>query len=199
MRAPQLMDAESSFELIRRAQAGDREALDLLFSRYLPALERWAHGRLPLTARDMSDTQDLVQDAMKRTILNFDRFEYRGEGALRAYLHQAVVNLVNDHIRRQARRRRRAELDDHLTDAEGSPIERAITGQTFQRFESALAQMDALDARAIRARLELGCSYAEVAMLTGRPTADAARVAVARAVKELAIIMARERRRSGAA
>lgn len=187
------MDPESSVELIQRAQAGDAEALGRLFERYLPELRRWARGRLPQFARDMSDTQDLVQDAMKRTILNFDRFEYRGDGALRAYLHQAVINLVHDHVRRVVRRPQRDDLNEDLIDGDQSPLERAVSAQTFERFEAALSTLDQTDQKAIRARLELGASYDEVAALTGKPSADAARVAVARAVKRLAEIMAKDR------
>jgi RNA polymerase sigma-70 factor, ECF subfamily len=184
------MDPDSSVELIRRAQAGEGDALDRLLERYLPDLRRWAHGRLPPFARDMADTHDLVQDAMKRTVLNFDRFEYRGEGALRAYLHQAVVNLVYDHVRRVGRRPRQDELDDRVPTREASPLERAIAGQTFERFEAALTHLSADDQKAVRARLELGCSYEEVAAIAGKPSADAARVAVARAVKRIAALMA---------
>jgi len=184
------MDPESSVELIRRAQAGESEALSVLLERYLPDLRRWAHGRLPAFARDMADTHDLVQDAMKRTVVNFDRFEYRGEGALRAYLHQAVVNLVLDHIRRAGRRPHQVELDPRLSSHERSPLDRAISQQTFQRFETALASLSPEDQKAVRARLELGCSYDEVAVIAGKPSADAARVAVARAVKRIAHLMA---------
>ena len=184
------MDPDSSVELIRRAQAGESDALNRLLERYLPDLRRWAHGRLPQFARDMADTHDLVQDAMKRTVLNFDRFEYRGEGALRAYLHQAVVNLVYDHVRRAGRRPIHEELDDRVLTREHSPLERAIADQTFERFEAALTHLSTDDQKAVRARLELGCSYEEVAAIAGKPSADAARVAVARAVKRIAALMA---------
>src|SRR3954462_6242701 len=185
---PANMDPDSSVELIRRAQAGESDALSRLLERYLPELRRWAHGRLPAFARDMADTHDLVQDAMKRTVINFDRFEYRGEGALRAYLHQAVVNLVFDHVRRAGRRPHRVELDEHVSSRERSPLDRAISQQTFERFEAALATLSGDDQKAVRARLELGCSYDEVAAIAGKPSADAARVAVARAVKRIARI-----------
>jgi len=192
------MDPESSVELIRRAQAGEAGALSELLERYLPDLRRWAHGRLPAFARDMADTHDLVQDAMKRTVLNFDRFEYRGEGALRAYLHQTVVNLVCDHVRRAGRRPQQIELDERLSTPERSPLDRAIASETFERFEAALSQLSLDDQKAVRARLELGCSYDEVAKLSGKPSADAARVAVARAVKRIAALMAASGRKTDA-
>ena len=54
------VDAESSFALVVRAQEGDERAVDELCRRYLPRLNRWAHGRLPVWARGALDTQDLV-------------------------------------------------------------------------------------------------------------------------------------------
>ena len=40
-------DAESTFQLLERAHAGEVAALDALFARYLKPLQRWASGRLP--------------------------------------------------------------------------------------------------------------------------------------------------------
>ena len=70
-------EAESSVELLARARAGDNQALDNLFSRYLPRLERWAHGRLPPWARDARETQDLVQDTLTQVFLKLGSFEPR--------------------------------------------------------------------------------------------------------------------------
>src|SRR5262245_5975882 len=41
------VEAESSFALLMRARDGDSDARDVLFTRYLPRLQRLAHGRLP--------------------------------------------------------------------------------------------------------------------------------------------------------
>jgi hypothetical protein len=57
--------ADSTFSLLQRAQAGDRSAVDRLFSRYLPRLQRRARGRLPSSVHDMADTQDLVQEEQR--------------------------------------------------------------------------------------------------------------------------------------
>ena len=59
-------DAHSSLCLLQQAQAGDQDALNRLVARYLPRLKRWAAGRLPVWARDLSDTQDLVQETLVR-------------------------------------------------------------------------------------------------------------------------------------
>jgi hypothetical protein len=58
---------ESTRELIDRARHGDQEAVDRLFARHLCLMQRWARGRLPSWARDVADTDDLVQDALLHT------------------------------------------------------------------------------------------------------------------------------------
>jgi DNA-directed RNA polymerase specialized sigma24 family protein len=58
------VDIESTFHLIERARAGDQEAIERLFARHLKPLQRWASGRLPKWARDLADTDDLVQDTL---------------------------------------------------------------------------------------------------------------------------------------
>ena len=75
-------DPESSMGLLRLAQAGDRQALDDLLARYLPRLQRWASGRLPIGIRTMNDTADIVQEAVINALRNFNGIEIRTEGAL---------------------------------------------------------------------------------------------------------------------
>lgn len=184
------MNLESSFELIQRAQAGDGDALNRLLARYRPRLERWATGRLPRSAGSMLDTGDLVQEALISTIRHLPRFEDRGEGALQAYLRQTVTNKIRDELRSVSRRPKRQALSDSLPSVDASPLEIALGAETFARYESGLAVLDGDEREAVIARLELGCSYQEIAQLAKRPTADAARMFVARALEKLARSMA---------
>ncbi len=90
---------DSTTTLLERARAGDHAAIDALFARCVPPLVRWARGRLPRWARDLADTQDVVQEAVLQTFKHLETFDARGEGALQAYLRQAVMNRIRDHIR----------------------------------------------------------------------------------------------------
>ena len=65
-------DTHSSFELLVRAQDGDEAARNELCARYLPRLRRWAHGRLPVWAREHLDTEDIVQDTLLRSVRQLD-------------------------------------------------------------------------------------------------------------------------------
>jgi RNA polymerase sigma-70 factor (ECF subfamily) len=181
--------SETTQTLVRRAVDGDREAADLLFARCAPPIRRWAHGRLPRWARDIADTNDLVQDTLLQTLRNLPRFECRGEGALNAYLRQVVMNRIREELRRQARRPAQDALESGLKDEGVSPLEAAIGQETVDRYESALATLSPEEREAIVARLELGLTHQEIADTLGKPSADAARMTVARAMVQLARAM----------
>jgi RNA polymerase sigma-70 factor (ECF subfamily) len=178
-------EAEASVQLIRRAQAGDEDALNQLLARYLPRLKRWATGRLPQWARDLADTHDLVQETVIRAFRRMEHFEPRGDGALQAYLRQILANRIREELRRAGRRPAAATLDEDQPDDSASPLERSIGQQAVERYERALERLRPQDREAIVTRVELGCTYEEVAVALGKPTANAARSAVQRAMLRL--------------
>ena len=181
---------DTTFRLLERLRAGDQAALDALYARYLAPLRRWASGRLPRYARDLGDTDDLVQETLIHTFRRIESFEPRREGALQAYLRQALMNRIRDELRRVGRRGPHT-TDSQLTDASPSPLEQAIGQQQTERYEDAMSRLRAEDREMIIARLEMGYSYEQLAEALGKPTADAARKAAQRAVLRLAEEMKR--------
>ena len=180
------LDGLSSVELVRRAREGDKQALDRLFTRYVPILRRWAQGRLPRWARDLVDTDDMIQDALMGTFRNVAQFTPRHDGALAAYLRHALHNRIHDEVRKVHARPGREPLDDGTRDDAPSPLEEAIGSEALGRYEEALTRLPEQDRELILARIELGLSYQEVADATDRASADAARMAVGRALVRLA-------------
>ena len=183
--------ADSTFELVERAKGGDRDALDLLFARFLPSLRRWASGRLPRWTRGMMDTDDLVQETVSRAVKLIDRFESRHEGALQAYLRQAVMNRIRDEVRRTKREPLATSLNDDHADKTASPLDTAIGHEAVERYEAALARLRPEDREAVVVRIEMDGTYQDVAQALGKPSADAARMAVTRALLRLAEEMSR--------
>ena len=183
--ATRTIDPESTFSLVERAQAGDQEALDCLLARHLGPLRRWARGRLPQWARDLADTDDLVQDALLQTFRRLSVFEVRGPGALQAYLRQAVLNRVRNELRKKDRRPEETDLDGFEVAVGQSPLEAAIGREAVDRYERALAALTPDEREAIIGRVEMGYSYDELADLLGKPSADAARKAGQRALVRL--------------
>jgi RNA polymerase sigma factor (sigma-70 family) len=186
---PELLALASTIDLLERFKQGDDEAVRLLIERSLPPLKRWARGRLPQWARGTAETQDLVQDAIIRALPRLKTFEARHPGALQASLRQAIANHIRDEIRRVNTRPAATELRESHADAGPSPLEQAIGQQGLERYEAALKTLRPADREAIIARIELQQSYEEVAIALGKPSADAARMAVTRAVKALILAM----------
>ena len=181
-----LQAIESTIALLNRAKAGDASALNRLCERYLPRLRSWARGRLPRYRQDLLDTDDIVQETLLRTIQHVEDFEPRGEGALQAYLRQALLNRIRDEARRAKRRPASAEIFDRHVDSAASPLEAAIGAEALERYEAALKRLRDEDREAIVARIEMDCGYEELARALGKPSADAARMAVSRALVRLA-------------
>ena len=179
-------------ELLRRAKEGDSKALEALLARYLPRLQRWASGRLPAYARSLLDTADLVQETLLRTVEGLDGVEIRGPGGFQAYVRQAVLNRIRDQVR-WARRRQAAEgAAEDMPDMAPSPLEMAIGGDLLGRYERALEGLTEEERQLLHLRIELDFDYAEIAGMTGRPSRDAARMAVQRALRKLAEVMGHE-------
>jgi RNA polymerase sigma-70 factor, ECF subfamily len=184
---------ERSVELLAKAQSGNEAARDELLSRYLPRLTRWASGRLPTGLRSMLDTGDLVQDALVNALRNLNTLEIRDEGTFQLYLARAVNNRIIDLYRRKARRPIREEMPEDAVANTHSPLDLAIGAATRAWYERALATLTDEEQALIFLRLELGLSFEEIAEQLGKPSPDAARMAVKRAVKLLVSEMDRQR------
>ena len=176
---------EATIELLELVKHGDNMALERLLERCIPALRRWARGRLPQSARGMLETADLVQDTVLAAMRHLDAFEARHQGALQAYLRQAVMNRIRDVMRQHQRRPDQVALPEQLVDERTSALEQLIGSENVRRYEAALQRLRPPDREAIVGRIELEYSYAELAVVLNKPSADAARVAVTRAMKRL--------------
>ena len=182
-------EVESTATLLARVRAGDRVAREHLVRRYLATLLRWGHRRLPSHARDLSDTQDLVQTTLLKALDHVGDFEPRREGAFLAYLRTILLNEVRGEIRRIARRPLRVPLSDDLAAQRPSPVEEAIGRAAIDAYEKALNGLSAEEREGVILRIEMGFTHQQVADALGRSSADAARMLVARAMVRLAEAM----------
>ena len=181
-------DLASTTDLLRRAREGDAQALEEVFRRHLGPLRRWARGRLPRWTRDLRDTEDLVQETLAQTLRHINDFEPRHDGALQAYLRQALINRVRDEVRRVTRYPAPSGLEesDQHADSSASPLDEAIGREAVDRYEAALQRLRPEERELIIARVELQQSYAQIAAAHGKASPDAARMAVTRALVRLA-------------
>lgn len=169
-------------ELLFRLRGGDRSASDALMARYWPILRNWARGRLPSYARDLRDTEDLVQETLQSALAHLKDFEIQREGALLAYLRTSVLNRIRDEIRRVRRLPAREAMDPELADHRRSLVEVTMGRESLERYEDALLKLSEEQREAVIMRLELDYTYPQIAYAMGKPTANAARMVVARAL-----------------
>lgn len=183
----------ATVDLLRLAKAGDQQALEQILARYVPRLRRWASGRLPVRARSLMDTGDLVQETLLRVLTGLDRIEVRGPGGFQAYVRQAVLNRIRDEVRWTNRRPGPDGVPESLDDPAPSPLENAIGSDLLDRYERALATLKEPERELLHLRIELDFDYEEIAAMTGKSSRDAVRMAVQRALARLAEAMGHER------
>jgi RNA polymerase sigma-70 factor (ECF subfamily) len=184
--SPAPFDAMATVDLVVRARGGDETAWEILMRRYRGPLQRFARSRLARQPRRLADTDDVVQDVTINVFRRLHRIELRFPGALLAYLRRSVSNRVADEHRRSVRQGPTATLDDNLPDGHQSPLDATIDRDKVRAYRTALLALCPDDRRAIVMRLERGDGYDVIAARLGKPTPNAARVAVARAMFKLA-------------
>jgi RNA polymerase sigma factor (sigma-70 family) len=180
-----LISDEPTIELVFKARDGDRVAVEALLQRCLPDLRRWAHGRIPASARGSLDTGDLVQETVLHVLRRLDTFEPRHVGAMQAYLRQSVINRIRDEVRKVTRHPAPGELPGDLVASDTSPLEVAIREEGYRRYREALETLSPREKAFVVARIEAQWTVAEIARHFGVTSVDAARMAVGRAIKRL--------------
>ena len=164
-------------------------ARERLLSRIYRPLIRFAHGRLPARARDLTDTEDLVQVALLRALDHIEEFDPRREGAFMAYLRSILLNLVRDEARRVSRRPEHEEMGEHLAAPSASPLEEAVGRDALERYDAALAKLADEQREAVVLRVEMGYTYAQIAEAMDLASTDSARMMVTRAIARLGRLM----------
>jgi len=173
-------------QLLRRIREGESAARQALYERCLPLLTRWAHGRMPAPARDIADTDDLVQVTLLRALNHLEEFQANGSGSFLAYLRQILLNEVRAELRRRQRGVTKVDIETQvLADDSTSVVERLVGHERLLAYEKALAALDRRDQELIVMRLEFGMSYNEIGLeVDAEP--NTVRMRVTRALKVVA-------------
>lgn len=123
-------------ELTERCRAGDNLARKELYERYA--------GRMLCVclryAGDRETAQDLMHDGFLKLFDSFDKFTWRGEGSLRAWMERVMVNTALQYLRRNDVMNQASALEDApeaYEEPDASSID-AIPQQVLMRFISEL-------------------------------------------------------------
>jgi RNA polymerase sigma-70 factor (ECF subfamily) len=189
-RTPPEDDPESSADLLLKAQTGDENARNDLIGRYLPRLDRWASGRLPLGVRTLLDTGDIVQETVMNALPRLNMLEVGTEKALEVYLKRSIQNRIIDVYRRPRRTAEQPDLD--IPARRADQVDATIGAEALERYERALESLTEHDRQLIVMHVELGFNHDQIAAEIGK-SPGAARTVLAGALTRLAVEMQRTR------
>lgn len=192
-------DVNVTLQLVRRAQDGDRAALQSLFERYYDRVRRIARLRLGQPLRHRMDSGDIVQETFIAALGAFDHFEVRDESSLLQWLAVLLENRIrdasdwNDAARRNAAREvplaspgRSGTVRLDLPAGGLSPPDGVVRDEQVEALEEELALLPAEQRELVVLRDYVGLSWDEVAKKANRPSAAAARMAHTKVLLELA-------------
>lgn len=164
--------AEVDKALVRRVQAGEAQAFNLLINKY-------QHKLIKLIGRfvhDPDEAQDVAQEAFIKAYRALQ--DFRGDSAFYTWLYRIAVNTAKNHL--VARRRRPPAEDIDASDAEryesggalqaqSSPEHELLTEEIGQTVAQAMAQLPEDLYTAITLRELEGLTYEQIAQAMDCP------------------------------
>jgi RNA polymerase sigma-70 factor (subfamily 1) len=190
-------DLSESMELARKAQGGDRAALEALVARYYERVLAMVRKRLGGNLRSGVESGDIVQDAMLNAASHFDEFEVRSHAELVGWFARVVENAIHSARRRanaQKRdRQREISLQDLAGPADDSQVEFQPAGddgppdqaielrEEDQRVRKAMGKLEPSHRRVLELHIEEELPWAEIADRLELSSPDAARMLYVRA------------------
>ena len=189
------IDSEDESELVRRAQSGDRAAIDALLARHLPALEAYVRLRIGRAFGPREGVSDIVQSTCRDLLERMDSFRHGAEAAFRHWLYATAARKIADRFAFHGAERRdhKRELPTEaaavaMGNAFGdlaSPSQAAIGGELLARIESAFAELSEDEREVVLLSRVAGLPRREVAQALGR-TENAVRNLLHRTLIKLA-------------
>jgi RNA polymerase sigma-70 factor (ECF subfamily) len=181
----------STFTLLEKAQAGDREALSRAFEKYQRRLAVLVHFKLSDRTRTFAEVDDIVQETFLRAFRDIQQFSYEKPGGFLRWLSTIADHAIIDRVRYQGRERRAGEqvaFRSESNPAGPDPADTKTPSRLLAQQEAVerlLARLAALpeDYRKaiLMAKIE-GLSTAEIARQLGK-SREAVALLVYRAVK----------------
>lgn len=154
----------SEIEVVRRLQAGDRSALNLLYSTYAEAAIRTAF----LITRSKAVAEDAVQEAFVQVIRNAPTL--RDPASFRPWFYRIVVNSAK-RLSRNISRSVRLDREYAKVDLTAlSPNEVAIGIEEIQMVRAAIADLNEAHREAVILRYYTDLSEDEIAQSLGVPS-----------------------------
>jgi RNA polymerase sigma-70 factor (ECF subfamily) len=186
------LEEDRTLELARRIQGGDRSAWDELYRRTHDELLFLVRARLGARLRAALESEDILQSAAIEAFQALPRFEARGPGSLRRFLHTLVLNKIRDRADTFGAQKRAGAvpLSESVLAVVEDPSSAAVRYHdgAYDRLEVALQSLPADLREVLVLRRIEGLASQEVAERLGRSDA-AVRKAYSRALARLSTLL----------
>ena len=130
-----MLKAETERQVIERARNGDRKAVKQIYDRFSSYLTATCARFIT----NENDLRDVLQDGFVKIFTSLDQFVYRGEGSLKAWARQIMVNQCLK-LMRSKRRSVPIMFEENLRDLEvvedddeGPPDIHNVPAEVLQR------------------------------------------------------------------
>lgn len=176
-----MTDYSTTAVLLKQYKQGDQASCDQLFAMFQPILYRWAHGRIPAQAKGFMNTEDVVQDTLMLAFKKVDQIEAKYPGAFFTYLRTIFINQIKQELRKN------------------KPFQLSITQYSHEQklayendldtliaYDQAIEKLSKEESEAVVLRMEFGFTHQEIADLMHRPSANATRMFITRALVKVA-------------
>lgn len=157
LRDPSTQSTALVLQAVRRAQAGDREALGFLYARYADNI----YGYVRSIVRDQHEAEDVTQQVFAKLIRVIGKYQER-EVPFFAWILRVARNVAVDHIRQQ----RLIPVEEVRTSDEGGGD--PAGGGRMRDLTDALARLPRDQCEVLVLRHFAGLSPPEIAERTGR-------------------------------
>ncbi len=168
--------------LIARAQAGEREAFDQLFSEFGNRLETWIRRHIGVRLRFRVDAEDIRQETHLRAFELIGRFSWRHEDSFFQWLSTIARHLIWNVSQKRPRDELRLTIDPPKSGT--SPSKAMRRQERFRRLEQSLADLRPQERNVVRLALIEGLRAREIAEQLSCPE-PTVRSLLARALRKL--------------
>jgi RNA polymerase sigma-70 factor (ECF subfamily) len=193
-----LADFSPTMELLGRAQAGNRAALNELLERYSDRVFRIVRIRMGARLRGTVESCDIVQNTLKKAAEKLGSFQPRGHAALIQWLAAIAENQIRDAADRLKKREREVPIDEHAqegardavsplpSDGGPSPSTLVANAELREIYDACVESLSEHHRELILLRDYSAATWDEIALTLGLPGAHAAQEMYRRAQIKLA-------------
>ena len=179
------MSLDDLAQTIQKARHGNREAVAMLYDRYVDQIYRYVLHRLPT----IEDAEDVTAEVFLTMVRRLPDYQMTG-APFEAWLYRIAAALIADHYRK-AGRRPETELSEWLSDHSPLPEEQIQRMEELEAAQAALQELNDEQRTIVFLRFRERKSHEEVAQILGK-SVNAVRSAQYRALTRLAGLLGSE-------